>query len=113
MRTLTRAFVGEALGGALGAVIGAASGRRDQVLLIACVRDGFEFFCSFAVKRDDGAWLLNSMQSGREGRGEPPLSRIEDLAHQEALGSSERQLLVLEEIRDLLAQQVELLRQPR
>jgi hypothetical protein len=92
MRTLTRAFVGGALAGWLGAVIGAASGKRDQVLLVACVRDGFEFFCSFAVKRDDGAWLLNAMQSGRKECGEPRLSRVEDLAQEETLGSSERQL---------------------
>jgi hypothetical protein len=111
MRQLTRAFVGEAIGGTIGAVVGAATGKRDHVLLVACTRDGFDFFCSFAVSGSDGAWLLNAIQAGRKDRGEAPLPRIEDLAGQEARDASDRQAAVLLEIRDLLQEQVVLLRQ--
>ncbi len=86
-RVLTRAVVGELVGGALGATIGAVTGRRDRVLLVAVARGAHESLLSFGV-------------TGQEGLAAPGGA---------APAAVDRQTEVLEEIRDLLARQVELL----
>jgi hypothetical protein len=111
MRTLTRAFVGEVIGGAVGALIGAVTGKRNYVLVAACEREAFPFAVSFAVERSEGAWLLAAMQTRRKDRGEKPIPRVEDIAGERALDESERQTALLTEIRDLLREQTALLRQ--
>ncbi len=107
-RVLTRAVVGELVGGALGATVGAVTGRRDRVLLVAVSRGGHDFLLSFGVTGQDGIWLLDAIQAGRLRRGEDPLPRVEGPAAA-APAAVDRQTEVLEEIRDLLARQVELL----
>ena len=110
MQTLTRTIVGGVLAGGVGALIGALSGRRNQVLLVACDRGDFPFYVAFAIRGDDGAALINAMQKGRHDRGEPPLPRVEDLAGSEQLDVAERQAASLARIEVVLSEQNELLR---
>lgn len=101
---------GISLNSATREVGGIATGKRSHVFLVAGQRDAFDFFARFAVRPDEGLALLNAMQAAQLKRGDQPIARVEDLVGKEGLSAAERQLLILEEIRDRLSEQTELLR---
>jgi hypothetical protein len=110
MRALMRGAVGFMLGGALGGLIGMATGRRNTLFVVAATRDGFEFACTFATTGQDGHTLLTQIQRGRRDRGEAPMPTLEDLTQREAASAADEQLQLLRDIRQLLAEQTDLLR---
>jgi hypothetical protein len=110
MQALTRGAAGVLIGGAIGGLIGMATSRRSTIILIAAERDGFQFVCSFGASGQDASWLLEQVQRGRRDRGQPALPTLEQLASREVADADAQQAQLLGEIRDLLQEQVGLLR---
>lgn len=109
VKILTRAAIGSALAGGIGAVIGASSGQRDHVLMVAAVRDGFEFVVRFAVRGEDGMAFLNLLQKRRHDDGLPLMPSLEDLLGRDARDDAREQTEILRQMRDLMREQTRLL----
>ncbi len=84
--------------------------RRVEVLLVACESDDHAFVCSFGVDEGEGRGLVDAIQRGRVGRGEPPLPTVEALAGRPAEAATARQLAALEDIREQVAELTEAVR---
>jgi len=109
-RMLTRAAAGVLIGGSIGGLVGMATSRRNATMLVNCDRDGFVFTVVFGVLPKEGRQFLDAIQKARRGLGESPIPTIEELSKLADAEAQDEQTVILGDIRDLLREQVALLR---